>query len=98
MLIGMMQRLFPLFGSNRILEGNLFGDVLYEEDYERTIETSSVDVKTIKIRNISINNIDTTRFQDDPQAQMDGGAKFSMTNLLNILMDVEWFNNQYQFI
>ena len=55
-----------------LMEGISSTDIFQEEDFDPSIETCSVDDNTIKISNVSINNIDTTRFYDDPRAQMDG--------------------------
>ena len=44
-----------------------------------------LDYETIQISNISMNNVDEIRFYDDPQAQMDGGAKCSVTNNFDII-------------
>ena len=69
-----------------------FADVFHEEDFDHLIKTATVDDKSIKVSNVSINNVDTTGFYDDPRAQMDGGAKCSVTNILEILQNVTWFD------
>ena len=33
-------------------------------------------------------------FCDDPRAQMDGGAKCSVTNIVEILRNVTWFDHR----
>ena len=38
------------------------------------------------------NPVDKFCFYDDPRAQMDGGAKCSVINIVEILQDVKWFN------
>ena len=35
-------------------------------------------------------------FYDDPRAQMDGGAKCSVTNIVEILQNVTWFDQRKQ--
>ena len=77
-----------------LMEGISSTDIFQEEDFDPSIETCSVDDDTIQISNVSINNIDTTRFYDDPRAQMDGGAKCSVTNILEILRNVTWFDKK----
>ena len=77
-----------------LMEGISSTDIFQEEDFDPSIETCSVDDETIQISNVSINNVDTTRFYDDPRAQMDGGAKCSVTNILEILRNVTWFDNK----
>ena len=57
-----------------LMEGILSTDIFHEEEFDPSIETVSVDDDTIKVSNVLINNVDTTRFYDDPRAQMDGGA------------------------
>ena len=71
-----------------IIEGVSSADIFYEEDFKCSIETTSVDKETIKISNVLMNNIDTTRLYDDPRAQMDESAKCSVTNILEILQNV----------
>ena len=74
-----------------LMEGILSTDIFQEEEFDSSIKTCSVDDNTIQISNVSINNVDTTRFYDDPRAQMDGGAKCSVTNILEILRNITWF-------
>ena len=76
------------------MERILSTDIFQEEEFDPSIETCSVKDNTIQISNVSINNTDTTRFYDDPRAQMDGGAKCSVTNILEILRNVTWFDNK----
>ena len=64
------------------MEGVSSADILHGEEFDPSIETSSVDEETIKISNVLMDNIYTTRFYDDPRAQMDGSAKCSVTNIL----------------
>ena len=45
-----------------IMVGVSSADVFHEEAFDRSIETASVDEETIKISNVSMNNIDTTRY------------------------------------
>ena len=59
-----------------LMEGILSTDIFQEDEFDPLIKTCSVDDDTIKISNVSINNIDTIRFYDDPRVQMDGGAKW----------------------
>ena len=77
-----------------IMEVVSSADVFHEEDFDRSIETASVDEETIKISNVLMNNIDTTRFYDDSRAQMDGRVKCSVTNILEILRNVTWFDKK----
>ena len=67
------------------MEGVSSANIFHEEDFDPFIETASVDDNTIKISNVLVNNIDSTRFYDDPRAQMDRGVKCSVTNILEIL-------------
>ena len=76
------------------MEVILSTDIFHEEEFDPSIETVSVGENTIKVSNVSINNVDTTRFYDDPRAQMDGGAKCSVTNILEILRNVTWFDKK----
>ena len=34
-------------------------------------------------------------FYDDPHAQMNNGTKFSVTNIVEILRDIKWYNNKF---
>ena len=77
-----------------IMEGISSTDIFHEEEFDPSIETVSVDDDTIKVSNVLINNVDTTRFYDDPRAQMDGGAKCSVTNILEILRNITWFDKK----
>ena len=72
-----------------LVEGVSSGEIFYEKDLDCSIETALVDGETSKISNVSMNNIDTTRFCDDPRAQMDGGVKCSVTNILKNLRGVK---------
>ena len=58
-----------------IVEGVSSADIFHKEYLDCSIEIASVDEETIQISNVLIKYIDTTRFYDDPRAQMDGGAK-----------------------
>ena len=42
--------------------------MLYEKDYDYTVENAILDDDTIKISDLSINNVDKIRFNDDPCA------------------------------
>ena len=75
-----------------IMEGVSSADVFHEEDFDPSIEIALVDDETIIISNVLINNVDTTMFYDDPRVQMDGGAKCSVTNILEILQNVTWLD------
>lgn len=77
-----------------LVEGVSSAEPFHEEDFDPPIETALVDEETIKIGNVSMINIDTTRFYDDPRAQMDGGANSSITNILEILREMTWFDNK----
>lgn len=70
------------------MEGVSSVDILYEENFDRSIETALVDEEIMKIGNLSMDNIDTIRFYDDPREQMNGNTKCSVTNILEILQDM----------
>ena len=48
-------------------------------------------------KTINLNKLDTTLFYDDsPRAQMDGGARVSVTNLVSILHSVQYFDAKFK--
>ena len=86
--------------NNFIQEGFSKSDVIHEEDYEnpepiQLTETVDVNDKLLHLISNDVTNkhIDKFCFYDDPRALMDGGAKCSVTNIIEILCNVGWFNN-----
>ena len=77
-----------------LCQGISTADVVHEEDADHTFETCFVDENTIHISNISYTDVDKIRFYDDPRAQMDGGAKCSVTNIVDILHEVTWYDKK----
>ena len=75
-----------------LYEGVSNADVILEEDYDQTVEMAFLDDEPIQISNISINNIDKIRFYDNSWAHMNGGAKCPMTNYVDILWNVPWYD------
>ena len=61
-----------------------------------SVEICTVDDATIGKENLSHNTADQMRFYDDPRAQMDGGARCSVTNLIDILHDVEFYDEKFK--
>ena len=68
-------------------------DTVHEEGYDPTVEIVFLDYETLQVSNISMNNIDKIYFYDDPRVQMDGGSKCSVTNNVEILYNVQWYDN-----
>ena len=83
-------------GMDEILEflykGFSNSDILYAEDFDPTIKTTFFDDYVIKFSNVLMNNIDCIYFYDELLAQMDGGAKCSVTNNVYILWNFFWYD------
>ena len=77
--------------STGISTADVFGDNPADMD-------CSPDDDTITTGNIlsKINCPDHVVFYDEPRAQMDGGAKTTVTNMLALLHDVRFFNNKFR--
>ena len=76
-------------------------DIIHKEDFEHPkpiqfAETVDVDDKLIHINSNDVkdNPVDKFCFYDDPRPQMDDRAKCSVTNKVEILQDVKWFNGK----
>lgn len=69
-------------------------DVIHEEDYDHTVETTFFGDKTIQISNLSINNIDKIKFYDHSHAQSDRGTKCLVTSTVDILQNVLWYDEK----
>ena len=60
------------------------------------VHTCKVDNATIVASNQSPPTLeDKMRFYGSPRAQMDNGARCSVTNLVSILRDVCWFDKKH---
>ena len=75
-----------------IQEGFSKADIIHEEDFEdpepiQFAETVDVDDKLLHVNSNDIkdNPVDKFCFYNDPRAQMDGGAKCSVTNIIEVL-------------
>ena len=66
---------------------------LEEEEREEIILP---DDETVQIHNLSNKEDKDINFFDFPRAQIDGGAKSSVTNLLEILHNVKWYNDKFK--
>ena len=73
--------------NNFIQEGFAKADIIHKEDFEHPepiqfAETVDVDDKLLHVNSNDVkdNPVDKFCFYDDPRAQMDGGAKCSVTN------------------
>ena len=71
-------------------------DILYEEDTYSTTNTLSCNDETILISNISHNTFGTIYFYDQPWAQIDNEAKFSVTKNVDLLQYVQWFDDKHK--
>jgi len=75
-----------------------FEDDKAEEEYLKTkLEREDIvlpDDETVQVNNIS--EKENIQFFASPRAQIDGGAKSSVTNILEYLHDVKWFNDKFK--
>ena len=56
-------------------------------------DTINIDDKTMQTNSTNVlQDVDKLCFYDDPRAQMDGSAKCSITNIIDILRNVIWFD------
>ena len=78
--------------------GKSNSDILHEEDEHDDIpfETCTVDDSTIGMENVTCLSADQMRFYDCPRAQIDGGAKCSVTNILDILHDINFYDEKFK--
>ena len=82
--------------NNFIQEGFAKTDIIHEQDYEHPepiqfAETVDINDKLLHVNSNDVkdNPVDKFCFYDDPRAQMDGGAKSSVTNIVEILQNVK---------
>ena len=83
------------FISGGLADAEVYRDTKgQEEDISEKQETLLPDDETVKINNVS--DKEERTFFDFPRAQIDGGAKSSVTNLLEVLHDVRWYNDKFK--
>ena len=78
-----------------IKEGFSNSDIHHEEDFENNsivdpnADTIDIEDTTMQTNSTTVpDHVNKFSFYDDPQAQMDGGAKCSVTNIVEILKNV----------
>ncbi len=85
------------------ISGGLADAEVYRDDEDQELEVNFNEAKevvlpddeTVKVNNVSANKEEPSFF-DAPRAQIDGGAKSSVTNLLEVLHDVRWYDNKFR--
>ena len=83
-----------------IQEGFSNSDIHHEEDFDNNsivdphADTIDIEDTTMQTNSTTVpDHVNKFSFYDDPRAQMDGGAKCSVTNIVEILRNVTWFNH-----
>ena len=84
-----------------IKEGFLNSDIHHEEDFENNsivdLNADTIDIEdtTMQTNSTTVpDHVNKFSFYDDPRAQMDGGAKCSVTHIVEILQNVTWFDKK----
>ena len=102
-LIGMILWIFQQLDFEQSSSKNAFSnsDVNHEEDFENNYivdvnaDTIDIEDKTMQTNSKTVSdNVNKFCFYEDPRAQMDGGAKCSVTNIVEILRNVTWFDQR----
>ena len=86
-----------------IKEGFSNSHIHHEEDFENNsivdpnADTIDIEDTTMQTNSTTIpDHVNKFSFYDDPRAQMDGGAKYSVRNIVEILRNVTWFDQHKQ--
>ena len=67
------------------------------ESFDPSVETVYLEDEIMGLGDTKkLRNFDKLCFYDDPRAQMDNGAKCSVTNIVDILRDVKWYNKKFK--
>jgi hypothetical protein len=79
----------PNFVVNGIATSDVLGDDYYGDDHETNCDATVT---------AGVNKIDNNEsiFYDEIRAQMDGGAKVSVTNLLMLLHNVKFYSSKFK--
>ena len=87
--------------NNFSQEGFAKADIIHKEDFEKSEPIQFAEIVDINDKLLHVNSndvkdnpVDRFCFYNDPRAQMDDGAKCSVTNIVEILQDVKWFNGK----
>lgn len=89
---------------DEFISGGLADADVYKNDEDKEAEEQFLneqceevilpDDETVKVNNVSEKEV--LQFFQTPRTQIDGGAKSSVTNLLEVLHDVKWFDNKFK--
>ena len=87
---------------DEFISGGMAESEVYRDDEEPDyIEPTLTEVilpesddDTVQVNNVSAK--EAPQYFEYPRAQIDGGAKSSVTNLLQILHDVKWYDNKFK--
>ena len=87
---------------DEFISGGTAESEVYRDDEEPVYTEPSLeevilpddDDDTIKVNNVS--EKEASQWFQYPRAQIDGGAKSSVTNLLQILHDVRWYDDKFK--
>ena len=60
-------------------------------------DTIDIEDTTMQTNSTTVpDHVNKFSFYDDPHAQVDGGAKCSVTNIVEILRNITWFDQRKQ--
>ena len=65
--------------------------------FDPSVETVYLEDKILQLKGKSdYKGLDKLCFYNDPCAQIDNGAKYSVTNTIEIQRDVKWYNSKFK--